>query len=197
MAIESPRPGTTPTTGSGPTGSGISGSGTATPTAGSTGQPQNNRLADQLKTRASDALSQQKDRAAQGLGSIVEAVRSTGRQLGDPNEPGIAKYMNSAADSLQRWISTFEHKEIREIVEDVQEFGRRRPALFIGASFGAGLLGARFLKSSARDSNRSYRDDSWSHRERDTVARERDAYTAQRASGTVGGTTYGSSGNRT
>lgn len=182
MAIESPGTGTS--TGAGTGSSSVSGSG------------ERRGVADQLRNRASDALTHQKDRAAQGLGSIVEAVRSTSRNLGDANQPGIAKYVNNAADSLQRWVQTFEHKDIREIVEDVQQFGRRRPALFIGASFGAGLLGARFLKSSARDSYRSYRDSSSSYGERDTsIAGERDTYTAQRSSGTVRGTSYGSSGN--
>lgn len=153
-------------------------------------------MADQLRNRASDALTHQKDRAAQGLGSIVEAVRSTGRNMGDVNQPGIARYINNAADSMQRWVQTFEHKDIREIVEDVQQFGRQRPALFIGASFGAGLLGARFLKSSARDTYGSYRDRSFSNAQRDTSASgERDTYTAQRSTGTVRGTNYGPSGN--
>jgi len=153
-------------------------------------------MADRLRDRASDALSQQKHRATQGLGSIVEAVRSTGRQLGDTNQPGIANYVNTAADSLQRWVDTMDRKDVREIVEDVQQFGRRRPALFIGLSFGAGLLGARFLKSSARSAEGSYRDNSYRYRERDTMmSTERDTYTAQRTTGTVRGTSYGSSGN--
>ena len=171
MAIESPGSGTT------------------------SGQSQRNGFADQLRNRASDALSQQKSRASEGLGSIVEAVRSTGRQLGDTNQPGIARYVSNTADSLQRWVDTFDRKDIREIVEDVQRFGRSRPALFIGMTFGAGLLGARFLKSSARD-DRSYRDTSFSYGERDTMTRRQsETYTAQRTTGTVKGTTYGSSGN--
>jgi hypothetical protein len=152
-------------------------------------------MAERLRNRASDALSQQKHRATQGLGSIVEAVRSTGRQLGDTNQPGIANYVNNAADSLQRWVDTMDRKDVREIVEDVQQFGRRRPALFIGMTFGAGLLGARFLKSSARN-DRSYRGASYQYREPDTMVRsEPDTYTAQRSTGTVRGTSYGSSGD--
>lgn len=147
-------------------------------------------FADQLRNKASDALSQQKTRATENLGSIVDAVRSTGRQLGDTNQPGIAKYVNDTANSLQRWVDTLEHKDVREIVEDIQQFGRQRPALFLGVTFGAGLLGARFLKSSARDSGRSYGDTSLSYGERDTMT-----YTAQRNTGTVQKTTYGSSSN--
>ena len=183
MAIDSPGAGATATTGGTAAGSG-------------SGQQQQSGMADRLRDRASDALSQQKHRATQGLASIVEAVRSTGRQLGDTNQSGIANYVNGAADSLQRWVDTMDRKDVREIVEDVQQFGRRRPALFIGMTFGAGLLGARFLKSSARSDQRSYRDTSYQYREPDTTfSSGRDTYSAQRTTGTVRGTTYGSSGN--
>jgi hypothetical protein len=105
-------------------------------------------LAEQVRGRATNALSQQKERATQSLGTFVDAIRSTGRQLGDNNQSAVAGYVNQAADSLQRWGNTLQNKEIGEIVEDVQRFGRRQPALLIGLSFGVGLLGARFLKSS-------------------------------------------------
>lgn len=147
-------------------------------------------LADQLRSKASSALSQQKNRATEGLGSIVDAVRSTGRQLGDSNHSSIAGYVNNAADSLQRWTDTLQHKDVGEIVEDIQRFGRRQPALFIGLSFGAGLLGARFLKSSRTESyTSSYRDTSFAYG-------PGDRYAAQRPSGTVRGASYGASDSR-
>ena len=120
---------------------------TATPSSGATAQDARG-LAEQVRGRASTALTQQKDRAAQSLGTIADAMRSTGRQLGDNNQSAIATYVNSAADSIQRWTQTIQNKDIGEIVEDVQRFGRRQPALLVGLSFGAGLLAARFLKSS-------------------------------------------------
>jgi hypothetical protein len=36
------------------------------------------------------------------------------------------------------------------MVRNVEDFARRQPALFIGGAFMLGLLGARFLKSSAQ-----------------------------------------------
>ena len=157
-------------------------------------------VADQLRTKASGALSQQKSRATQGLGSVVEAIRQTGRQLGDGNS-GIAGYVNNAADSLQRWTETLDRKDIGEIVEDVQRFGRRQPALFVGLSFGAGLLGARFLKSSREGQSyegrsyagQPYGDASFSRTNRDTgysTASERGVYTAQRTTGLARDVSY-------
>jgi uncharacterized phage infection (PIP) family protein YhgE len=152
-------------------------------------------IADQLRTKASGALSQQKSRATQGLGSVVEAIRQTGQQLGDGNS-GISAYVNNAADSLQRWTQTLERKDIGEIVEDVQRFGRRQPALFVGLSFGAGLLGARFLKSSGEGQayRPSYGDASFGRTNRYTGypgAAGRDTYTAQRTTGLARDVNYG------
>jgi hypothetical protein len=177
---------------------GMDSSGTGTTRAGTPARSgsQEGGLADRLRDRASDALSHQKHRATESLGSIVDAVRRTGRQLGDTDRPAVAKYVNKAVDSLQRWTDAIDRKDVREIVEDVQQFGRRRPALFVGMSFGAGLLGARFLKSSARGEHRSYDDASFSYGERDTAASgERAGYSAQRSTGTVRGTNYGSAGH--
>lgn len=152
-------------------------------------------IADQLRTKASGALSQQKSRATQSLGSVVEAIRQTGQQLGDGNS-GISAYVNNAADSLQRWTQTLERKDIGEIVEDVQRFGRRQPALFVGLSFGAGLLGARFLKSSGEGQSyrqRSYGDASFGRTDRDTGYRGvgRDTHSAQRTTGLARDVSYG------
>ena len=162
-------------------------------------------IADQLRTKASGALSQQKSRATEGLGSVVEAIRQTGQKLGEGNS-GVAGYVNNAADSLQRWKDTLDRKDIGEIVEDVQRFGRRQPALFVGLSFGAGLLGARFLKSSREGQSygagqygggrygagQSYGDASFARTERDTTySRDRDTYTAQRTTGLTRDASYG------
>ncbi|HZB24748.1 MAG TPA: hypothetical protein VE379_01360 [Vicinamibacterales bacterium] len=154
-------------------------------------------IADQLRTKASGALSQQKSRATQSLGSVVDAIRQTGQQLGDGNS-GISGYVNNAAESLQRWTQTLERKDIGEIVEDVQRFGRRQPALFVGLSFGAGLLGARFLKSSGEGQSygarQSYGDASFARTDRDTGysrGLDRDSYTAQRTTGLTPDVSYG------
>ena len=163
-----------------------------------TTQDRGTGIADQLRTKASGALSEQKSRATQGLGSVVDAIRQTGRQLGDGNS-GMSGYVNNAADSLQRWTETLDRKDIGEIVEDVQRFGRRQPALFVGLTFGAGLLGARFLKSSRPEQSyregQSYADASFGRTDRDTGysrPAQRDAYTAQRTTGMARDVSYGS-----
>jgi len=119
-------------------------------------------LADQLRQQASSRLAGQKDRAVQGLTSLADAVRQTGQQLREKDQTGIATYLESAADQAARFSQRLGNKDLGEIVEDVQRFAHRQPALFLGVSFGIGLLGARFLKSSrSGDGGSSHPNPAW------------------------------------
>jgi hypothetical protein len=44
------------------------------------------------------------------------------------------------------------NKDVGDLVGDIQQMARRKPALFIGGAFAVGLIGARFFKSSNRTS---------------------------------------------
>jgi hypothetical protein len=93
----------------------------------------------------------QKQRATDTLGSLAGAVRGVTDQLREGGQTGIADYATRAADTLERWSSTLGEQDLDDAVRQVRQFARRRPAFFLGAAFGVGVLAARFLKSSAED----------------------------------------------
>jgi hypothetical protein len=105
-------------------------------------------IVERVKDRASSQLNTQKDRATDGLGSVAQAVRQTTSQLRDQQHDTVAGYVEQAADQLERFSTRLKDKDINELVRDAQDLARRQPALFIGSAFAAGLIGARFLKSS-------------------------------------------------
>jgi hypothetical protein len=115
-------------------------------------------LTERLRAQAVSRVSAQKDQALHGLDSLVSAVRHTGQQLRETDQSGIADYVDGAADHVARFSERIEGKDFTEILDDVQRFAQRQPAVFLGVSFGVGLLAARFLKSS-----RSARPASGSH----------------------------------
>jgi len=117
-------------------------------TPGSDGSGQKLGLTDQLRDKASSQLSSRKDQAVEGLSSLAEAARQTGRQLREKDQTGVATYVETAADQIERFSHAIGNKDLTEIVADVERFARRQPAVFLGVGFGLGLLGARFLKSS-------------------------------------------------
>jgi hypothetical protein len=110
------------------------------------------RLIDNVKQRASAQLDSQKGRATEGLSVVANAVRGTTTQLRNEQHDVIAQYIESAADRIDRLSATLRDKDVNELLSDLRDFARRQPALFVGGSFAVGLLAARFLKSSNRDS---------------------------------------------
>jgi hypothetical protein len=108
-----------------------------------------------VRERATAQLSTQKDRATDGLGTVAQAVRQSTQHLRENKQDAVAQYVEKAADQIDRFATQLRDRDIGELVNEVQRFARKQPALFVGSAFALGVLGARFLKSSS-DSH-SYR----------------------------------------
>jgi len=102
-----------------------------------------------VRDRAYEQIDSQKERATANLGTLAGAVRGMTQQLRDNNQPRLADYVSRAADELDRWSTHIREQDLDGAVRELQNFARRRPAVFIGVAFGAGVLAARFLKSSS------------------------------------------------
>jgi hypothetical protein len=100
-----------------------------------------------VRERTYEQIDSQKQRATSNLGTLAGAVRSMTQPLRDNGQSGLADYVTRAADEIDRWSSQLKERNLDDAVRDVQNFARRRPAVFIGVAFGAGMLAARFLKS--------------------------------------------------
>jgi hypothetical protein len=109
-------------------------------------------IIDKVRDTAAAQLTSQKKRATDGLGNISQAVRQSTHQLRDQEHDVIAHYVEQAADQIDRFSQHMRDKNVDDLMRDIQQMARRRPALFIGGAFAVGLIGARFLKSSSRNS---------------------------------------------
>ncbi len=105
-------------------------------------------VAQEARKTAEAQLSNGKDRAAVGLGSVAEALRHTGEHLRADDQLGLTDYIVQAADKVEAASGYLQDRTLGQIVGDVEQFARREPALFLGGAFVLGLLGGRFLKSS-------------------------------------------------
>lgn len=123
---------------------------TASPSGDRTAQ-ESQGIGQTLRDTAHQKLDDQKSRASDTLGSFAGAVRGMTQPLRDSGQTGIADYVNKAADGIDRWATDLKGKDVEDALRAAQQFARRQPALFIGAAFTAGLLAARFLKSSGND----------------------------------------------
>ena len=114
-------------------------------------------LIDNVKQRATAQLDSQKGRATDSISSIANAVRGSTSQLREEQHDVLAQYVETFADSLERFSTNLRGKDMNELLDGARDFARRQPVLFVGGSFAVGLLAARFLKSSGQtDSGRSY-----------------------------------------
>jgi uncharacterized protein YjbJ (UPF0337 family) len=102
----------------------------------------------QARQQVSTRLASQKDRAAEGLTSVAHALRQTGQQLRAQDQQAATGYIETAASQVERISNYLKQNDLGGLIDDVERFARRQPALFLGGTFVLGLLGARFLKSS-------------------------------------------------
>lgn len=100
--------------------------------------------------RVESRLDSQKQRAADSLSSIAQTLRSSAQQL-DGQPAAVSGYVQRAADQVEEFAFYLRDRDVGEIVDEVEHFARRQPGIFLGAAFGLGVLGARFLKSSRRN----------------------------------------------
>lgn len=104
-------------------------------------------VASQARDQVSTQFEAQKDKAVDTMTTVATAMRETSDKLKGVGPLGEAA--GRAADGIEKVADFFEGKQIGDVVRDVESFAKREPALFIGAAFALGVLGGRFLKSSA------------------------------------------------
>jgi hypothetical protein len=103
---------------------------------------------DELRRKGAEAASQQKEWAADELSHFSQAVRTAADRLHSEQDHRLADYAGMAADRLDDASEYLRTSDWRRLVDDAEEFGRRRPEMFLGGMFLAGLGIARFLKAS-------------------------------------------------
>jgi hypothetical protein len=100
---------------------------------------ESNGLLGTIREQATSRLSAQKDRAADGLASVVEAVKQTGQQLREKN-PALSGYADGAAAQLERWASAVRENDVSELVDHLKTFARSvRPCFLAGQQHWARL----------------------------------------------------------
>jgi hypothetical protein len=110
--------------------------------------------------RARSAVDEQKHAAVGQVEGIAHALRTASDELRDQGQPMVAEYSRYAAEGLESMAQSLDRREVGEFVENIEQFARERPVVFIGGAMVAGFALARFMKSSSarhdRRADRSY-----------------------------------------
>lgn len=99
-----------------------------------------------LRDRVAAAAEAQKNRAADGLGSVGDSVRQAGDHLRG-SSAFVASWVNAVGDHLVTMADGLRDKEPGELMDDVTAFARRQPALFLGGAFLLGVGVAQVLRA--------------------------------------------------
>lgn len=109
-------------------------------------------LIDKAEQQARSRLNATKKDAALTLSSVASTLLSSSSQLKDEQQNLAGEYVEKAAEQIDRLATYIQNADPSEVADNIERFARRRPAVFIGAAFALGVIGARFLKSSRRRS---------------------------------------------
>ncbi|HXE81169.1 MAG TPA: hypothetical protein VNK41_10490 [Vicinamibacterales bacterium] len=114
---------------------------------------------DTVKHKTASQLNAGKSRATAQLDEIAHNIRRSTERLRAERHEAVAALLERAGDRLERLSAQLRDHDVEELLRAIEAFGRRRPALFLGTSFAAGLMLARFAKASseAADSSRGGR----------------------------------------
>lgn len=113
------------------------------------GQEKAAEAAEQGREKAKGQISTQKERASGELQGISWALQKTGEQLREQDQDSVGRYVDQAADQVGRFSDYLSEKDSEELLNGVEDFARKQPAVFLGGAFLLGAVAARFLKSSA------------------------------------------------
>ena len=123
------------------------------PTAGNGGSevPEKaDELLEAARRRGRGLLDRQKSAAGEELHSVADVMRDAARRFEERQEGGVAEYVQKAADYVDRVSSTLRERDMEDLMVEVKEQLRRKPAVVLGAAAVVGFALGRFLRASTQ-----------------------------------------------
>jgi ElaB/YqjD/DUF883 family membrane-anchored ribosome-binding protein len=102
-------------------------------------------LLDAARSVAETILEDQKQRTAERVSGMAEAVRSAAQSLDRSENRAIARYADQAADRIEDLSGLIRERQWSEIVADTEDLARRQPTLFALGAAAIGFLAGRLL----------------------------------------------------
>ncbi len=105
-------------------------------------------LASQAGQQLNRAMTEGKNRAADGLQHLAGVLRDTARNLGQNDASGrMTTYTYRAATRIDAMSTYMRDADVSTMLGDAGRFARRRPEVLLAGTVLAGLLVARLLKA--------------------------------------------------
>lgn len=106
----------------------------------------------QIKDKTNDVLSEQRSNLTSGIKDVAGSIRKVAENLEDANQSSnvgkmTVQYGTNFAQGLEKFSNYVENTNLKDLARDVETFARRQPTLFVAGAFALGLIAARFLKT--------------------------------------------------
>jgi hypothetical protein len=102
---------------------------------------------DSAREQATGYVDRRKDDVAQSVTDFAHTLREATSSFDD--RPNIRAIVDSAAQGLDQFADSIRERTVNDILGDVEQVMRRRPAAVAAVTVAIGFLTARFIKASA------------------------------------------------
>ncbi|GEO96618.1 hypothetical protein ACT4S2_05160 [Kocuria turfanensis] len=99
-------------------------------------------LIGQLRSELKDQVKPQQDRIASTVRSVSNEITALSRGE-KPESDYVTGLLGSVSGRVDSFASSLEHKDAKDLLEDVRRFAARRPGTFLAVAAGIGLLAGR------------------------------------------------------
>ena len=110
------------------------------------------QLFEQTGGELREQAAQQQSRAASGLRTVGEQLRSMAQNTDQGVASDVVNQVANRVSSTAEWLDA---RDPGSLLDEVTSFARRRPGAFIAIAAGAGILAGRLVKSLAAGANES------------------------------------------
>jgi hypothetical protein len=105
--------------------------------------------AHQVAGKAQGVAESGKDRVVATAADVAQSLRRVSDELRSDDHEEVARYTQGVAAKIEQLADALRSRDLPSLAQDVKRLAQRQPALFLGGAFTAGLVAARFFRSSA------------------------------------------------
>lgn len=115
----------------------------------------------QARSRLRDEVDRRSTQAGEQVRPMADALRKTGEELrgqGNESQANVAEQVAQRVDRLGGYLT---EANADRFLQDIEDFGRRRPWALAAGGVVLGFLASRFLKASSAERARGAGDGTW------------------------------------
>lgn len=105
-------------------------------------------VAEDAREKGRSVVDRQKHQVADTLRHVSEALNRAAQKLHEEKDENVANFTDAVCERVENVAEYVDRVEVSDMIDQVENFARRQPQVFLGGMFLVGLAAARFLKAS-------------------------------------------------